>query len=66
MTSHLMRLYEALTNHLTGYVKRLAKEVKQLILERLDTFMLAFNMNKTLSSFEFSNWEHIDFENSDL
>lgn len=58
---------EALTNHLTGYVKRLGKGSQAVDFRKIGYIPARIQyVNKTLSSFEFSNWEHIDFENSDL
>jgi len=58
---------EALTNHLTGYVKRLGKGSQAVDIRGIGYIPARIQyVNKTLSSLEFSNWEHIDFQNSDL
>lgn len=58
---------EALTNHLTGYVKRLGKGSQAVDIRGIGYIPTRIQyVNKTLSSLEFSNWEHIDFQNSDL
>lgn len=58
---------EALTNHLQKHVRKLGKgkqstdwKVAGEIKKRVQY------VNKSLSSIDFNNWEHIDFENSDI
>lgn len=58
---------EALTNHLQTYIKRLGKGEQGVDIRSIGRISSRIQyVNKSLSSIDFSNWEHIDFQNSDL
>ena len=58
---------ETLTNHLQTYIKRLGKGKQSTDIRGIGNIQSRIQyVNKTLSSIDFSNWEHIDFQNSDL
>jgi hypothetical protein len=58
---------ETLTNHLKTYIKRLGKGKQSVDMRKVGNIESRIQyVNKSLSSVDFSNWEHIDFQNSDL
>jgi|TARA_R100000005_G_C4984653_1_gene193333 hypothetical protein len=58
---------EALTNHLQTYVKKLGRGKQSVDMRKIGNIHKRIQyVNKSLSSIDFSNWEHIDFNNSDL
>jgi hypothetical protein len=60
-------IVETLTNHLQTYIKRLGKGKQSVDMRSIGNVETRIQyVNKSLSSIEFSNWEHIDFQNSDL
>jgi hypothetical protein len=60
-------IVETLTNHLQTYIKRLGKGKQSVDMRSIGNVETRIQyVNKSLSGIEFSNWEHIDFQNSDL
>ena len=58
---------EALTNHLKTYVRRLSLGKQSVDMRGIGNIRQAVRyVNKSLSSIEFNQWQHIDFQNSDL
>ena len=58
---------EALTNHLKTYVKRLGTGKQSVDIRSIGNIRQRVQyVNKSLSSLGFNQWEHIDFQNSDL
>ena len=58
---------EALTNHLQTYILRLGKGKQGVDVRKIGNIHKRVHyVNKSLSSLNFSSWEHIDFQNSDL
>ena len=58
---------EALTNHLKEWVNKLGRGKKSTKVKYIGDFDKRVHyVNKSLSNLDFNNWEHIDFENSDL
>jgi len=58
---------EALTNHLKTYVRRLGLGKQSVDMRGIGNIRQAVRyVNKSLSSIEFNQWQHIDFQNSDL
>ena len=58
---------ETLTNHLQTYIKRLGKGKQSCDVRKIGNIHKRVHyVNKSLSSFDFDKWEHIDFQNSDL
>lgn len=58
---------EALTNHLQRHIRRLGKGKQSVDWKAMGEIKKRVHyVNKSLTSFKFNNWEHIDFENSDL
>jgi len=58
---------ETLTNHLQMYIRRLGKGRQAVDMRGIGNVETRIQyVNKSLSSIEFSNWEHIDFQSSDL
>lgn len=58
---------EALTNHLKTHIRRLGKGKQSVDMRGFgDIKKRVHYVNKSLNTYDFNNWEHIDFENSDL
>lgn len=58
---------EALTNHLQAYIKRLGRGKQSVDFRSIGNVQQRVQyVNKSLNSLDFNNWEHIDFQNSDL
>ena len=58
---------EALTNHLQTYIKKLGKGKQAVDMRRVGNVQQRVQyVNKSLNSLDFNNWEHIDFQNSDI
>ena len=58
---------EALTNHLQTYIRRLGTGKQSVDMRKVGNIHKRVSyVNKSLSSFEFNKWEHIDFQNSDF
>ena len=58
---------ETLTNHLQQHILRLGKSKQSVDCRSIGNIQKRVHyVNKSLSSFNFDKWEHIDFENSDL
>ena len=60
-------IIECLTNHLKTYIKKLGNGKKSTNFKKIGEVKTRVNyVNKSLETFDFDGWEHIDFENSDL
>ena len=58
---------EALTNHLKTYVRRLGLGKQSVDVRGIGNIHQTVHyVNKSLSSIGFNEWQHIDFQNSDL
>ena len=58
---------EALTNHLKEWVNKLGRGKKSTKVKYIGDFDRRVHyVNKSLTNLDFNNWEHIDYENSDL
>ena len=58
---------ETLTNHLQQHILRLGKSKQSVDCRSIGNIQKRVHyVNKSLSSFNFDKWEHIDIENSDL
>ena len=58
---------EALTNHLKSWVNKLGQGKKSTKFKCIgNTCQRVHYVNKSLTNLDFNNWEHIDYENSDL
>lgn len=58
---------EALTNHLQRHIRKLGKGKKSVDWRAMGEIKKRVHyINKSLASINFNNWEHVDFENSDL
>ena len=54
-------------NHLKTYIKKLGNGKKSTNFKKIGEVKTRVNyVNKSLETFDFDGWEHIDFENSDL
>ncbi len=58
---------ETLTNHLQTHIRRLGKSKQSVDMRGFGNLKKRIKyVNKSLKSYNFNNWEHIDFQNSDL
>ncbi len=58
---------EALTNHLQRHIRKLGKGKQSVDWRAMGEIKKRVHyVNKSLASINFNNWEHVDFENSDL
>jgi hypothetical protein len=58
---------EALTHHLQSYTLRLDKGRQGIVMQCIGDIEKRIQyLNKSLDSMDFDEWEHIDYQNSDL